>query len=105
MPAVNSLQILHTGLQLENHHFTPEKVSCPKKFSNKSSNYLGKKGFTSLHSESESIERYGRGLTERFWRGNEKVLSDLCRLAFSDLPSFIPSEEAAEVGTIRVEKL
>ena len=33
------------------------------------------------------------------------MLSDLCRLAFSDLPSFIPSEEAAEVGTIRVEKL
>jgi hypothetical protein len=64
------------------------------------------KRFTSLHSESESIERYNRGLTERFWRGNEKGLSDLCRLAFSDLPSLIPRcKESAEVGIISVEKI
>lgn len=50
-----------------------------------------------LYSESESIERYSLGLTERRWRGNEKGLSDRCLLlVLSDLPSFIPrSKEAA----------
>lgn len=48
------------------------------------------------YSESDSIERYNRGLTERFWRGKEKGLSDLCLLDLSDLSSLIPrSKEAA----------
>lgn len=50
----------------------------------------------SHHSESESIDRNSRGLTERFWRGNENGLSDRCLLAFSCLLSFIPrSNDAA----------
>ncbi|OMO71229.1 von Willebrand factor, type A [Corchorus capsularis] len=47
------------------------------------------------YSESESIERYNLGLTERFCRGNKKGLSDLCLLDFSDLLSFIPSRREA----------
>lgn len=62
-----------------------------------------KKGYQILYSESESIERYNRGLTERFWRGNEKGLFDLGLLVLSDLPlSFIPrSKEAAEGTKVR----
>ncbi|KAM7280654.1 hypothetical protein ACFE04_007788 [Oxalis oulophora] len=37
------------------------------------------------------MERYNRCLAERFCRGNEKGLSDLCRGTFSRLlPSFMP---------------
>ena len=57
---------------------------------------IGKVQF--LYSESESIERYNRGLTERFWRGNEKGLSDLCLLDLSDLTSFIPRSKEAAPG-------
>lgn len=53
------------------------------------------------------MERYRRGLTERFCRGNEKGLSsDLCLPTFSDLVSFIPrSKEAALKGKSSHEKL
>ena len=49
-----------------------------------------------FYSESKSMERYSLGLTERFWRGKENGLSDLCLFPLSDLPSFIPrSKDAA----------
>ena len=48
------------------------------------------------YSDSESIEKHIRGLTERFWRGKEKGLSDLCLLAFSCLTSFIPRSREAD---------
>lgn len=55
----------------------------------------------SHHSESESIDRYSRGLTERFWRGNENGLSDRCLLAFSCFLSLIPrSNDAASKQAI-----
>lgn len=48
------------------------------------------------YSDSESIEKHIRGLTERFWRGKEKGLSDLCLLALSCLTSFIPRSREAD---------
>lgn len=74
------------GLKRQNHMFS---------ITRKSSN-VDKIWAQFPYSESDSIERYNRGLTERFWRGKGKGLADLCLLDLSDLSSFIPrSKEAA----------
>lgn len=48
-----------------------------------------------LYSESESIDRYSLGLTDRRWRGNEKGLSVLSLLVLPVLLPFIPSIKVA----------
>ena len=48
-----------------------------------------------LYSESESIERYSLGLTDRRWRGNEKGLSVLSLLVLPVLLPSIPSIKVA----------
>lgn len=42
-----------------------------------------------LYSESELMERYNLGLTERRWRGNVNGLSDLSLLGLAGLLSFV----------------